>query len=207
VEQLARTVRDAATRPEVRDAVMRLYAAVQKEIDTRRPLCVISGRCCRFEEYGHRLYVTTIELAAFTYGLEKRTLPRNVVAGESRQPPAPRSATMQLPLILHGPFEDSAEPGRVAPGGPEAQSSLGMKYGHLIAANPGGCPFQTGKLCGVHPIRPFGCRMFFCDATATEWQNQAYERFHAELKTLHDQLSVPYYYVEWRSALSVLGLR
>ena len=24
--------------------------------------------------------------------------------------------------------------------------------------------------------------MFFCDATSTEWQNETYERFHAELK-------------------------
>ena len=72
--------------------------------------------------------------------------------------------------------------------------------------NPGGCPFQVDKLCGVHPTRPFGCRMFFCDPTASQWQNQAYERFHAELKALHEQLSVPYFYVEWRSALSALGL-
>jgi Fe-S-cluster containining protein len=170
VEQLARTVRAAATRPEVRHAVIRLYAAVQKQIDARRPLCVISGRCCRFEEYGHRLYVTTIELAAFTHDLENR--PPNPPAKGLTQYPAIARAQGQLPQ----------------------------------ATNPGGCPFQSGKLCGVHSIRPFGCRMFFCDATAVEWQNQAYERFHAELKTLHEQLSVPYHYLEWRSALSALGL-
>jgi len=168
VEQLARIVRDAATRPEVRDAVARVYAAVQEEIDARRPLCVISGRCCRFEEYGHRLYVTTMELAAFTHDLEKPPLATNQ--------PTEHPAT--LPVIGALPR----------------------------AASSGGCPFQAGKLCGVHPIRPFGCRMFFCDATAAEWQNQTYERFHARLKTLHEELSVPYYYVEWRSALSALGL-
>ena len=58
----------------------------------------------------------------------------------------------------------------------------------------------------IFSIRPFGCRMFFCDATAAEWQNQTYERFHTQLKTLHHELSIPYYYVEWRSALSALGL-
>jgi Fe-S-cluster containining protein len=69
-----------------------------------------------------------------------------------------------------------------------------------------GCPFQVAKLCSVHPIRPFGCRMFFCDATATAWQNERYERFHAELKRLHEQLGVPYLYVEWRRALRELNL-
>ncbi len=167
---LARFVRDAAKRPEVREAVGRVYADVQKSIDARRPLCVMSGRCCRFEEYGHRLYVTTIELAAFTHDLERQP---------QKPPPAPLPANAAAPpAIIQLP-----QP-----------------------RDPGGCPFQTGKLCGVHAIRPFGCRMFFCDPTAAEWQNQAYERFHAELKALHEQFSVPYFYLEWRAALSALGL-
>jgi len=58
----------------------------------------------------------------------------------------------------------------------------------------------------VHAIRPFGCRMFFCDATSTAWQNEAYEQFHARLKRLHEELGVPYFYVEWRQALGALGL-
>jgi Fe-S-cluster containining protein len=67
-----------------------------------------------------------------------------------------------------------------------------------------GCPFQANKLCGVHPFRPFGCRMFFCDPTSTQWQNDHYERFHANLKRLHETLGVPYAYVEWRQALQAL---
>jgi Fe-S-cluster containining protein len=72
-----------------------------------------------------------------------------------------------------------------------------------LAAPPSatGCRFQEHNLCTVHTIRPFGCRMFFCDATSTEWQHQQYERFHADLKRLHETLSVPYFYVEWRQAL------
>ena len=107
-------------------AVDAVYRAVQAEIDARRPACAVSGRCCRFEEYGHRLYVTTLELAAF------------VAATWGSDP--------------NGAWDGT------------------------------GCPFQRSKLCTVHAIRPFGCRMFFCDATSTEWQNDAYERFHARLK-------------------------
>ena len=48
--------------------------------------------------------------------------------------------------------------------------------------------------------------MFFCDATSTQWQNAAYEQFHAQLKNLHVEMEVPYYYLEWREALSRLGI-
>lgn len=146
-------VLDAAARPEVREAVRQVYADLQQEVDRRRPACAVSGRCCRFEEYGHRLYVTTLELATSVHGL-----------GQTKF------------------VQASSEWDRT------------------------GCPFQVRKLCGVHAIRPFGCRMFFCDETATEWQNEAYERFHARLKALHDALDVPYRYVEWRAALEMAGL-
>jgi Fe-S-cluster containining protein len=148
-EPLELLVRHAAVRPDVIAAVRELYADVQQQIDARRPLCVMSGRCCRFEEFGHRLFVTTMELAAFVSQL-------------SVDPPPPWDGT--------------------------------------------GCPFQVNKLCTVHTIRPFGCRMFFCDATAALWQNEQYEVFHARLKRLHEQMGVPYRYVEWRDALRQLGL-
>jgi Fe-S-cluster containining protein len=72
--------------------------------------------------------------------------------------------------------------------------------------NGAGCPFQIFGLCGVHPIRPLGCRIFFCDPQTTRWQQEQYECFHARLKRLHDELAVPYLYMEWRSALRALDL-
>jgi hypothetical protein len=50
-----------------------------------------------------------------------------------------------------------------------------------------------------------GCRIFFCDATRDDWQHERYERFHGDLKRLHEELGVPYLYVEWREALRALG--
>src|SRR5688500_16807280 len=122
---LLEAVMSAAERPEVRAAVGRVYAELQSEIDRRRPICEASGRCCRFEAFGHRLYVTTLELAAFIGQL------------------------------------DSGRAGGTV--------------------DPGGCPFQAGGLCSVHAIRPFGCRVFFCDSTSDDWQHAQYERFHAML--------------------------
>ena len=72
--------------------------------------------------------------------------------------------------------------------------------------DPTGCPFEQDNLCSVHPIRPFGCRIFFCDEAVGDWQRQQYERFHAELKRLHDRFDVPYFYVEWRQALKSVYL-
>ena len=142
-------VMQAPTRPEIRDAVARVYTDLQREIDARKPICNASGRCCHFEEFGHRLYVTTIELAAFV-----ALLPTD-------QPTTP---------------------------------------------NPVGCPFQLHGLCSVHTIRPFGCRVFFCDSTSDDWQHQQYERFHGELKRLHEEFGIPYQYLEWRDALRQLDL-
>jgi len=51
-----------------------------------------------------------------------------------------------------------------------------------------------------------GCRLFFCDSTSTDWQRDQYEQFHTQLKRLHETFAVPYYYLEWRTALTQLGL-
>lgn len=146
-----RAVESAAGREEVGRAVRNVYLAVQDAIDLRQPLCQASGRCCRFEQFGHRLFLTTLEMAAFIAELR------------------------QLPNISP-------------------------------THNPGGCVFQQERLCGVHTIRPFGCRIFYCDPSATEWQQEQYARFHAELKRLHERLGVSYFYVEWREALRCMGL-
>ncbi len=146
--ELRDAVRAAASRPDVRVAVECVYQQLQDAIDLRRPVCVTSGRCCRFEEYGHRLYVTTMELAAF-------------VASDVTAP---------------GEWD-----GR-------------------------GCPFQVDRLCTAHASRPFGCRVFFCDESSTEWQNEQYERHHARLKRMHEEMGVAYFYVEWRAALRALGI-
>ena len=185
-DQLIRSVARAADRAEVREAVRAIYDELQAETDERRPRCDASGRCCRFEAFGHRLYVTTAELAAFSYELtgDVFAASRSDVGG----PAAPRSRS--LPVLA-----DSAG-GRDAGATPEEKA----------AWDGTGCPYQVRGLCGVHSIRPFGCRVFFCDESSTEWQRQAYERFHGRLKRAHERLDVPYFYVEWRSALRILGL-
>jgi len=135
----------AMGRSDVREAVLRVYRELQEQIDLRKPKCSMSGRCCRFDEFGHRLYVTTMEFALF--------------------------------FALVGDRERSTA----------------------------ACPFQVEGRCSVHSARPFGCRVFFCDSTSDEWQHEQYERFHGELKRLHEALGVEYHYVEWRAGLGEIG--
>jgi Fe-S-cluster containining protein len=143
-------------------AIDALYAEFQTELDARRPRCDQSGRCCRFNEFGHLLFVTTAEMAVFVG---------------------------KLPAV----------------GGalPVKSSAASVSLPQLIA---GSCIFQINNLCSVHASRPFGCRVFFCDPTATDWQQRQYDLFHSRIKQLHEQLGIPYMYVEWRQGLTAARL-
>ncbi|MBM4107914.1 MAG: hypothetical protein FJ255_03745 [Phycisphaerae bacterium] len=68
----------------------------------------------------------------------------------------------------------------------------------------GGCPFQAANLCTIHATKPLTCRIYFCDRSATAWQQDLSERMLAPLRTLHDTHAVPYRYAEWRSLLEAI---
>lgn len=57
--------RTMVAREEVLGGLEDVYADAMREIAQRQPVCDASGRCCKFEQYGHRLYVTGLE-AAYT---------------------------------------------------------------------------------------------------------------------------------------------
>jgi Fe-S-cluster containining protein len=40
-----------------------IYEELDAEVSRLAPRCDLSGRCCRFEEYGHTLFVSTLEAA------------------------------------------------------------------------------------------------------------------------------------------------
>jgi Fe-S-cluster containining protein len=65
------TIIARAMLPEVQQAVEKLHEEAAAAIQQIGPRCEMSGRCCHFEEYGHRLFVTTAELAAFAMRLRE----------------------------------------------------------------------------------------------------------------------------------------
>jgi len=121
-----------------------LYSELAAEIAARRPVCVNRGACCRFGEYGHRLYVTPAEVAYFL----------------ARSGGAVRS-----------------------PDGSDA------------------CPYQQGGRCTARDGRPSGCRIFFCDPRARDWQPGLSEEVLQRLRDLHARFRLPYTYLEWFEAL------
>lgn len=160
-------VLSAKDRADVREAVRDVYLDVTDAVLRRKPRCSTSGDCCHFDRFGHRLFVTTIEVAVF---LDQLPL-----------------VTVSLPAA-----------GRL--------KLYPQQLGRADPPDGEGCPFQVSGLCSVHAIRPFGCRIFFCDPTAADWQRKQYEYFHARLRRIHDELGIAYAYVEWREALAAVGL-
>src|SRR6476660_6179316 len=47
----------------IKRQVLALYAEVDREVAAAGPVCVASGRCCRFKEYGHVLFLSSLEAA------------------------------------------------------------------------------------------------------------------------------------------------
>jgi len=46
---------------ELRTRVLEIYADVDREVAAAGPVCLASGRCCRFKEYGHTLFLSGLE--------------------------------------------------------------------------------------------------------------------------------------------------
>ncbi|MCB9849013.1 MAG: hypothetical protein H6814_11435 [Phycisphaeraceae bacterium] len=147
---------DAARDDAVVAVLEAIYDYAVEAIAQRGPVCNTSGRCCRFEQYGHRLYVTGLE-AAYT------------CCRLTEEHPACNA-------------ESLAE-----------------------AVSTGGCPFQIDNLCAVHPIRPLGCRLYFCDPVAQGWQEAISEKLLAQIRGLHETNGVPYRYGEWRAMLGMFA--
>ncbi len=67
------------------------------------------------------------------------------------------------------------------------------------------CPHAYEGKCHVRDRRPLGCRIFFCDPAAQDWQGPLTEELHAELRRMHDDLGVPYFYADWMTVLRHLS--
>ena len=52
---------DDAARAAAFAALEALYAELERDLDARAPRCELSGRCCRFDEFGHELFATALE--------------------------------------------------------------------------------------------------------------------------------------------------
>jgi hypothetical protein len=75
-------------RPELWRDLEDLYADLDRELATLRPLCRTSGRCCRFAAFGHQLWTTGLEL--------------DYLVDHQGQPPGPPSEAGTCPYLKDG---------------------------------------------------------------------------------------------------------
>ncbi len=61
ISDIRRCSRDAAFMSEV----AKYFESLDKTVASHTPVCNNSGACCKFETYGHDLFVTSVELAYF----------------------------------------------------------------------------------------------------------------------------------------------
>ena len=136
---------EAARRPEVVEAMRAFYEQLDHRITEKGATCWNKGECCQFGRFGHRLYVTALEVC---YYLAKGGTPPTVT--------------------------DDA------------------------------CPHAQEGRCHARDRRPLGCRIFYCDPRAQQWQGPLTEDQLAQLRVLHHELDVPYFYADWLVVLRAL---
>jgi hypothetical protein len=52
---------DEERRAWIHGRVLEIYKEVDQAVASAGPVCIASGRCCRFKEYGHVLFVSNLE--------------------------------------------------------------------------------------------------------------------------------------------------
>jgi hypothetical protein len=52
----------------LRRTVLELYQEVDREVAAAGPVCIASGRCCRFKEHGHTLFLSNLEAEVLLAG-------------------------------------------------------------------------------------------------------------------------------------------
>jgi Fe-S-cluster containining protein len=88
----------AAARPAVDEALRKLYAELDTAVAARGPTCWTSGRCCKFVEFDHRLYVTGLEIAWFLQQVELPKTPgEGQTVGADPPPSLPGVPGVRLP--------------------------------------------------------------------------------------------------------------
>ena len=157
-----------------------IYARVGEEIAARGPACWASGRCCNFRTAGHDLFVTLLEAA---YCVQRAR-----VGGEDVSASDAGDRRVRLPQIEARQID--------------SRDGALTREAIDAAAARGDCPYLRGNLCGAHGVKPLGCRVYFCDATAEEWQHALTERMLGEIRGLHVEFGIAYVYDEWRRQLT-----
>ena len=90
---------------------------------------------------------------------------------------------------------------RLYASGLEADFAVAAAGGVVPDAPSGLCPWHVEGRCTQRRGRPLGCRVYFCDPAFADEMPHVYERFHAELRALHELHGLDYEYREFVEAV------
>ena len=68
--------------PRIHEGLLALYEDLDGDVAQAAPVCELSGRCCRFKEYGHTLFISRPEAEL----LLQQGLPENAVVNDAGCP-------------------------------------------------------------------------------------------------------------------------
>jgi len=90
---------------------------------------------------------------------------------------------------------------RLYASGLESAYAVATAGGAVPEAPSGLCPWHVEGRCTHRQGRPLGCRVYFCDPTFADEMPHVYERYHAELRALHDDHGIAYEYRQFVEAV------
>ena len=190
----------AARRPDVLRTMSELYEEVDRRIAELPGTCENRADCCRFGEFGHRLYVTTLETAyylaasASSPATSTDTSPKRVAS-------APRGRRTSPKRVAPAPRGRRTSPqGKQGTDSPRSESAP-----NVPPITDDACPHAVEGRCQVRSHRPLGCRIFYCDPAAQPWQAPLTEELLTRLRAMHEELEVPYLYTDWMTTLRALS--
>ncbi len=168
------------------DEVARIYDWLDSNIKHFNSHCTACGKCCCFESFGHKLFVTTPELLYFRQNVKN---PKSML-------------TQQCPYLENGKPPHQFTLRRISL--KEHLKPLGLTFKTLHrSAN------WCGGKCSVRNFRFAGCRIFFCKsvrgcltAADKDLQHRLSEETVKKIKILCDKFDFPYRYIDLMTALN-----
>ena len=119
-----------------------LYDELDREVASLGPVCELSGRCCRFLEYGHTLFVSTAEVE---FLLERGPGPAATARSRGDLPVA------GFARALHGPRRPAARlPGLLLR--PVVRGGIASAFGAIHRSARRGCPTSTRSPWNYAPL-------------------------------------------------------
>jgi len=137
--------------------------------------CCACGKCCDFDGFDHKLFVTSPELIYFVANLD---------------------------IVLTAETAESAEENKIKKNDNIKNLCVLCELSGKMKMSR--CPYNVDGKCGIYEIRFSGCRIFTCKGDA-DFQGRLSEIVSKKFKAICEQFQIPYRYTDLATALNELA--